>query len=75
MPAYARLLAPAGDGRTSFDHPFPGHPGVSQSRTPQAFHPSGTTTVPSKNGGEVAVPSRDCHGFVVHNLLTTGTGE
>jgi hypothetical protein len=38
MPAYARLLAPAGDGRTSFDHPFPGHPGVSQSRTPQAFH-------------------------------------
>lgn len=40
----------AGDGRTSCDRPFPGCPGLSQSRLRRCFHPAALSTVLSRNG-------------------------
>ena len=55
---FAAIARDRGDGRTSFGPPFPGCPGLSQSRSPRIFHARGTSTVPSKNGRSVRLPFR-----------------
>ena len=53
LPFDRGLTRAEGEGGTSCHHPFPGRPGLSQSRSPRFFHARDTATVPSKNGGNV----------------------
>jgi len=54
----------AGDGHTSCARPFPGCPGLSQSRPRRVFHAAVLSTVLSRNTANVRRAAAEVHGFL-----------
>lgn len=54
----------AGDGHTSCARPFPGCPGLSQSRPRRVFHAAVLSTVLSRNADNVRRAAAEVHGFL-----------
>jgi hypothetical protein len=70
-----RLRGIGGEGGTSCRLPFPGRPGLSQSRFRRVFQPVALSTVLSRNEMEVEFRARERKVFLIHNFSSAQNGE